>query len=300
MKKILILAFLFPCLVALSDEKPTLDVTNLVKQFEAKLHYQKGEVSLKSGLAKLNLPDSFRYLPPADADAVLVKLWGNPAGQHTLGMIVPANLSLASHGAWAVVIQYEENGYVKDSDADTIDYTKMLKDMQTSVHDENEQRKKEGYPTVELVGWAAPPRYDKEAHKLFWAKEIRFNDSPENTLNYNIRVLGRRGVLILNAVASMRDFAAIEKQTPEIVKMAEFKEGNRYADFDSKSGDKTAAYGLAALVAGGIAAKAGFFKLLWVGLIAAKKFIIIGVIALVAFIKKMFAGKDSTPPSAGS
>ena len=36
------------------------------------------------------------------------------------------------------------------------------------------------------------------------------------------------------------------------------------------------------------AAKAGFFKVLLVALLAAKKFIIIGVITLVAFVKKFF------------
>jgi uncharacterized membrane-anchored protein len=53
--------------------------------------------------------------------------------------------------------------------------------------------------------------------------------------------------------------------------------------------DKVATFGIAALVAGGlIGAKLGFFKLFWVFLIAAKKFIIIGVIAVVAFFKKLF------------
>ena len=55
-----------------------------------------------------------------------------------------------------------------------------------------------------------------------------------------------------------------------------------------------AAYGLAALVAGGIAAKAGLFKVILVALLAAKRFVIIGAIALVAMIKKFFTGKSST------
>jgi hypothetical protein len=41
-------------------------------------------------------------------------------------------------------------------------------------------------------------------------------------------------------------------------------------------------------VAGGIAAKAGFFKLLWVGILAFKKFIIIGVAALVGIVMKFY------------
>jgi uncharacterized membrane-anchored protein len=70
----------------------------------------------------------------------------------------------------------------------------------------------------------------------------------------------------------------------------DYKEGNRYADFDPKT-DKVATYGIAALVAGGVlavAAKAGFFKLLLVSLAAGWKFILIGAAAVVAFFKKLF------------
>jgi uncharacterized membrane-anchored protein len=64
------------------------------------------------------------------------------------------------------------------------------------------------------------------------------------------------------------------------------------ADFDGKT-DKVAAYGLAALVAGGVAAKAGFFKALWIGLLAAKKLIIVGAIGLFALVKRIFGKKES-------
>jgi uncharacterized membrane-anchored protein len=101
-------------------------------------------------------------------------------------------------------------------------------------------------------------------------------------------------------VAAIGQLPEIDKQTPQILGMVDFKEGNRYADFDPKV-DKVATYGIAALVAGGIAAKLGMFKLLWVGLLAAKKFVVIGFLAVVAFIKKLFNRRDSStgnPPTA--
>jgi uncharacterized membrane-anchored protein len=106
-------------------------------------------------------------------------------------------------------------------------------------------------------------------------------------------------VLELNAIAGLDQLAEIDAQTPQILGMVDFKEGSRYADFDPKV-DKVAKYGIATLVAGGVlavAAKAGFFKLLLVGLLAAKKFVIIGVIAVVAFIKKFFKRGGSTSGS---
>jgi uncharacterized membrane-anchored protein len=243
---------------------------------------------LPGGLAKLSLPESFRYLPPTDAEFVLTKLWGNPPGRQTLGMIFPTGMNPAAKGSWAIILTYSDDGYIKDSDADSINYDKLLKEMQQRVKASNEERTKRGFPTAELVGWASHPHYDKQAHKLYWAKELKFSDAETATLNYNIRVLGRAGVLNLNVVASMESLPRIEANAPEIVGLVNFTSGNRYADFN-QSTDKVAAYGLAALVAGGIAAKAGLFKVVLAGLLAAKKFVIIGLVALVAMIRKFFS-----------
>ncbi len=119
----------------------------------------------------------------------------------------------------------------------------------------------------------------------------------ENTLN-NLRILGRKGVLNLNAVASMSQLAAIEQNAPKILSAVDFNPGSRYADFKAKSGDKVATYGIAALVAGGAAAKAGLFKGLWLAILAGKKFIIIGVAAIAAWIRKLFGRTKPTGPSA--
>jgi uncharacterized membrane-anchored protein len=77
--------------------------------------------------------------------------------------------------------------------------------------------------------------------------------------------------------------------------MVDFDPGQRYADFNPST-DKLAAYGIAALVAGGIAAKAGLFAKLGVILLAAKKFIILVVAAIGAGIKKLFGRKDKNKP----
>ena len=257
------------------------------------LNYQQGEITLRGGLAKLNVPKEFNFLSPDDAQTVLVKLWGNPPGEKTLGMLMPADKTPLDKSCWVVTISFAEDGYVKDNDANKINYEDLLKKMQKSVHEANAERKKKGYPSAELVGWAAPPRYDAVAHKLYWAKELKFGGAPEDTLNYNIRMLGRRGVLVLNAVASMNQLNAIEEQTPKILDMVNFNDGNRYADFDPKA-DKVATYGLAALVAGGIAAKLGLFKMLFVFLLAIKKFLIIAFIAVVACCKKLFSKSRKT------
>ena len=75
-----------------------------------------------------------------------------------------------------------------------------------------------------------------------------------------------------------------------MIGFVEFNGGHRYADFIPGT-DKVAEYGIAALIAGGIAAKAGFFKLLLAGIIALKKLIVVALVAIGAFFKRIFGKK---------
>jgi uncharacterized membrane-anchored protein len=262
------------------------------EQLESSLKYQKGDVTLPNGIAELKIPDGFRYVGPEDARRVLEQAWGNPSGEGTLGMLFPANAGPTANDSWGVVITYEEDGHVSDDDADSINYDDLLKQMQEASAAINAERAKQGFSAVELVGWAAKPYYDKSAKKIYWAKELKVADAPQNTLNYNVRILGRKGVLVLTAVAGMSQLSAIEKDMKDVLAFTNFTKGNAYADFDSKV-DKTAAYGLAALVAGGIAAKSGLLAKLLALLIAGKKVVILAVVGLIAVAAKFFRRKRS-------
>jgi uncharacterized membrane-anchored protein len=271
------------------EAKAKAEVEKIVKG----LKFQHGEINLEGGFAKITVPPEFKFLGKKDAKIVLEDLWDNPPTDDTLGILLPARFSPLDTNCWVVEISYQEDGYVKDKDASKIDYADLMKTMKKEARTESKDRVKQGYEPIELVGWAAPPHYDAETHKLYWAKEIKFGDDAEHTLNYNIRILGRRGVLVLNAISHMKQLPEIEEETPKILGMVNFNDGHRYADFDPKA-DKVAAYGIAALIAGGLAAKAGFFKIFWVALLAAKKFVIIGFLAVVGFLKKIFSRKGST------
>lgn len=200
------------------------------------LHPRTGEVVLGGGLAKLVVPESFGYLSPEDAEKVLVEVWGNPPGSKTLGMLIPSDVSVDSPAGWGVVIRYDDDGHVEDEDAAGIDYADLLKQMQKSTREENTERAKAGYDAVELVGWAATPHYDASTRKLYWAQELGFGDSREHTLNYNVRVLGKEGVLVLNAVASMVALPQVEKDMQQVLGFTHFQPGNRYEDFDPSTG----------------------------------------------------------------
>jgi uncharacterized membrane-anchored protein len=252
------------------------------------LQYQTGAVAIDSAHATLALSDGFRFLGASDAQRVLHDLWGNPPDEEVVGMLVPQGASLIDRESWVVVVSYSSDGYVSDKDASGIDYDKMLREMQEGARDSNPERRKQGYPEIEIVGWATPPHYDSGTNKLYWAKELNFAGSREHTLNYDIRVLGRGGYLSFNAVAGMHQLALVQQRMPQVLDMAQFDAGQRYGDFNSTT-DKVAAYGIGALVAGAIAAKAGLFAKLLALLIAFKKAIIVGFVALVAALRRFFS-----------
>jgi uncharacterized membrane-anchored protein len=309
MRKILILCLLlFPLLVSAKDKPAKADAAKSAeakaeeearKKFEAQLTYQRGKITLKDGLATLDVPAGFRYLDSQQANKILVEAWGNPPGKETLGMLFPSNVSPLQEGGWGVIITYQEDGYVKDDEAESINYDDLMKQMKESVVEENTERKKAGFDSVDLIGWAARPHYDKASHKLYWAKEVKFGDNPEHTLNYNIRALGRRGVLVLNAVSSIGQLQSVEADMNEVLKFVSFNEGHRYTDF--KPGyDKIAAFGIGALIAGKVAAKVGLFKLLIGLLVAGKKLVIVALVGIGALLKKLFNRKSGEDPNSTS
>jgi uncharacterized membrane-anchored protein len=262
-----------------------------VEAFEASLTYERGTVMLGKDLATLEVPAEFRFLGPDDAQRLLTEGWGNPPMDAPLGMIVPSEIGPMSPEGWGVVITFEEDGYVEDDDAETLDYDELLAEIQADTRAESEAREDAGYESIELVGWAAPPHYDASTHKLYWAQELRFGDQEPHTLNYNIRVLGRRGVLVMNAVAGMSMLDEVETDMRSVMAFVDFNEGHRYTDF-VPGADQVAVYGVGALVAGKVAAKVGLFKVLLAALVAGKKLVVVAFVALGAFLKKALGRKS--------
>lgn len=265
------------------------------------LHYRSGTVPLKDGLAQLSLSDKYVYIDNNDAEKFLTRIWDNPpgAGSESLGMILPTELNPLDEAGWVVILDYDPIGFVSDEDAESIDYAELMESMQQSTEATNKVRTENGYEPVHLLGWAQEPYFDKEAKKLYWAKRLRFGDSEDEVLNYNIRVLGRNGVLNLNVVASMSGLAHVNEHANELLGLISFTKGNTYAEYDSKV-DQAAGYGIAGLIAGGVLTKAGFFKALLAGIVAFKKVIIVAVMAAVAGLVSFFRRRSRKADEAQS
>jgi len=229
-----------------------------IKEIENSLVYKTGVIELESGNATLNVPEGFRFLDKAQSIYVLSTLWGNPPDSTIIGMLVPSNKGVLDDNSWVFSISYDEMGYVKDDDANDINYSDLLKEQQKEMSDANPDRVKRGYQPIDFVGWASSPYYDKDKKTLHWAKELKFGTDSLNTLNYNLRILGRKGIFILNAIASMHALPEVKSNIDKVLGSVTFKEGHRYSDFIPDV-DNVAAWTIGGLVAGKILAKVGLF-----------------------------------------
>lgn len=269
-----------------STELQEAALLKIYDSINASMKYSTGTIKLPDGTIELNVPAGFKFLDATQSKHVLTELWGNPPNPKTLGMIFPENGGPMTTGSYAFIVTFDAMGYVKDDDAEKIDYDDLLKEMQESEKAENDERKKGGYEPIHLVGWAAKPYYDKDNKILHWAQDLKFGNADEHTLNYNVRILGRKGVLVLNAVATMGELNMVKADIPKVIHIANFTSGNSYKDFNPDV-DEVAAWTIGGLVAGKVLAKVGLFAFFGKFL----KFIILGVGALGAWLFKRFRKK---------
>lgn len=233
--------------------------------------------------AVLNLPQDMMYIPQPAAGR-LMQAMGNGADDSMLGLVRPAGDS-----DWLVVARYIPSGYIKDDDAKAWNVDELFTSLKEGTEESNKRRKELGFPPLEIVGWVQQPSYDAGTHRLVWSMAARTpgESEAEQSVNYNTYALGREGYITLNLISSR---AAIEKDKPAahtLLGALKFNDGKRYEDFN-ESTDKVAEYGLAALVAGGVAKKLGFFAVIAAFFAKFAKVILLAGAGLVALVAKLF------------
>jgi uncharacterized membrane-anchored protein len=237
-------------------------------------------------IAQIKVPEGFRFTGQAGTRTFL-ELTQNPTNGSELGILLPESVEA---GRWFVVFDFNSIGYVKDDEKDKLDADDMIASIREGTEAANEERKRRGWATMSIVGWRTPPFYDTRTNNLTWA--ITGSGEDGNVVNYSVRLLGRRGVMNVDLVLSPEEVDAVVPAFEKVLGGFTFKPGSRYAEF--VQGDKVAAYGLTALVAGGAGAalaKSGLLGKLW-------KAIVLGVVALIAAIKKLFSrGGDEPQPA---
>ncbi len=243
-------------------------------------------------VAQINLPEGYRFADARGTKA-LMELLHNPTSGREQGFVAPVDGS-----DWFMVFEFSPIGYVKDDEKDQLDADALLASIRRGTEAANKVRRERGWTTMDIVGWQTPPFYDQRTNNLRWA--ILGRSESSQTVNYSTRLLGRSGVMEVDLVLDPQDLTATLPEFDRVLSEFSFKQGQKYAEF--RSGDKVAAYGLAALVAGGAGAaalKSGVLAKFW-------KVIVLALAGVAAAVKKFIAGLTGrsepaaeTPPTHG-
>lgn len=211
----------------------------------------------------------------------------NLANDDMLGLVVP----MSDSASWWALFEYNEVGHVPDDEKDALNAQAILKSIREVNVEANKERKKRGWHEMEVVGWDREPFYNETTHNLTWA--IRGRSPNGESVNYNVRMLGREGYMSAELILGVNELAGAVGPFENLLSGYTYTTGNRYAEY--RKGDKLAKYGLTALVAGGVgavAAKSGLLAKLW-------KLIVLAVIAVATAIRRFFSAifkREERPP----
>jgi uncharacterized membrane-anchored protein len=238
------------------------------------IKWQKGpSVGELSNTAQVKVPDGYVFASASDTRRIM-EANQNPTSGREIGFVA------ADGESWFAVFEFDDVGYVKDDEKDSLDAEALLDSIRKGTEAGNEERRKRGWATMTILGWETPPRYNDTTHNLEWA--IRGQSEGEPVINHNTRLLGRGGVMEVTLVVDPSRLAETMPKFKSMLQGFEYKQGHKYAEF--RAGDRTAAYGLTGLIVGGGTAalvKTGAFKWLWKALVAA-------VVGIGALVKKIF------------
>ena len=234
--------------------------------------------------ADLQIPKGFRFLE-AKAAQEFLKMTGNrPSGEET-------GLLMHSEDKWWVILEFEEIGYVKDNEKKDLDGDKLLESYRRGTEAMNESRGDRGSPPIRIVGWHVAPNFNDVTKNLEWSVEAE--SGGEKFVNYNVRLLGRKGVTKVTLIEDRSHVDSTLPQFREILRSHKYKSGESYAEY--RQGDRIAQYGLGALVLGGAAAAAAkfglfgplilFFKKAW-------KLVVAGVVGAAMWVKNLVTGRN--------
>lgn len=276
-----------------TGEAPAAHAAGGAEQDPPQVNWTRGpaHVELGSDIAQIELPEGYAFAGAEDARGILRSMGNRPSGSE-LGLLIPN----AEDQDWFIVFSWQAVGYVKDDEKDKIDADALLANIQEGTEEGNAWRKENNIPALHVTGWAEPPRYDERTNNLVWAT-IAESEGGGKSVNYNMRLLGRRGIVSAILVEDPERLAASKPFAYAAMDKFSFKPGGMYSEW--QQGDKVAEYGLTALVAAGAgatAAKLGFFGFLAKLFAKAGKALVAGGVALLAVLSKVWGairGKSS-------
>lgn len=249
-----------------------------------------------AGQATLNIPANYYFVPKMQANA-LMKAMGNSESPELYGLIVPND----EKDNALFTVEYQADGYVKDNEAKDLNPDDILQSYKEGTEQANEERVKQGYPALEVTGWAQKPVYDAASHRLTWAMlghDKGAGTADDDGVNYETRILGREGVISITMLVNAKELSASQAKADALTTGLQYNEGKKYENFSASAGDKVAEYGLAALITGAVAKKLGLFAVILAFVAKFAKLGLIAVFAAFPFLKRMFKRKEKPEATA--
>lgn len=217
---------------------------------ENKIKYHTGNITLAGGKFNLRVPDEFLFIDAVQSRYILEELWGNLPDTEVAGMIVrkgfqPSRLI----NDYSFVIGYSDIGHVSSQKGTELNHDKLLAQLKENMARSNESRINMGLNTMSVTGWVMVPYFDQYKKALYWATRISANGTEEEILNYNLRLMGKTGVIKINAVATLDQLPDIKKALPLIIAQTRFTAEEAF-DAYNEGKDKESQYDMAALITG--------------------------------------------------
>lgn len=263
------------------------DYERLRKLYQS-IQWQEGPCTVQVGsVAELVVPKGYAFTGPAGA-ATLAIINENPPSD-SAGVLIPTG----EDSNWELHFEFDKIGYVKDDEKESLDAKAILESFRAGTEASNKYRRQQGWSELHVAGWITPPAYDEKTNNLEWGLRLKSDDGFH--ANYDIRLLGRRGVMRVTLVTSPEEMESTVPVVQRLLTGYHFKQNESHAEF--RAGDKVAQYGLTGLIVGGgvvAAAKTGLLAKLGVLFAKAGKAIFIGIAALGAGIWKLLTGRSGS------
>ena len=216
-------------------------------------------------VAEIELGDDYVFLDGEDTREVLEYM--GEADPLAVGAVASKNESQD----WSIIFSYNPIGYVKEDEKESLDSQAILQSIKEANEEANKMRIERGFLPLNVIDWYEEPHYDADSHNLVWTLLCEEADTQIQIVNYNIRLLGRHGVMQVILVSDPATLATTRAYLDDIIAHFSWKRGESYGEW--VAGDKVAEIGLTALIIGGVGAAAtGLLGQIW-------KFIVAGVAA---------------------
>lgn len=265
----------------------------LLKASEHKIVYGPTTVEL-GNQARMAIRRGEAFVPPEVAHQIFTAS-GQKEIEGMMGIVVPGlpGDEMPTDNWGVVVLIHLPIGFVRDNDAKSWEYDKLLENIRTNFETSNQRSREQGLPEKEVNGWIEPPRYDASAHHLIWSTSIQDKGKPETASGmYHTAALGRDGILTFTFVTEQNKLSERKHLAQTMLSGIEFRQGKRYEDY-AEGTDKVAEVGLAALIGGAAAKKLGLFAVL-AALLAKWGKLIAGAVVGVGVFFKLWK-KKGTP-----